>query len=309
MGALTSNRKRGDDYFKINLFPTPFDQSYSPISKKPKLSASMSLATTATYQAASSNSIASRIALYPDRKPGFPREVHAPVRNLRFGSSATSKNTEPTASPREAPADDMGRLGFFQRQFRNLKRLRDAAFGTIRHVDTKKQKEKTVIVNDSEDEDWENVSNDSSVEELETPPDFGGRWKGRRDTVENSQEPNFKTAEKGVRSIDSSVVTDVSNAIVKVGDVEKNGLSVLLAGEDSGVPSYKRLYDQSKKRDSKLAALDYHISLEQKRFQWHQLLRPPKIEQPIKKVGFSLLFYLLCTCIFSYMFLWHCIYA
>lgn len=282
MGALTSNRKRGDDFFKINSFSTPFDQSYCHISKKPKLSASMSLATTETYRAAPSNSIASRIALYPDRKPGFPREVHAPVRNLRLGSSATAKNTEPSASPRETPADYMGRLSFFSR---HLKRLRDAAIGSFRYVDTKKRKEKTVIEVDSEDEDREDVSDDSSVEELETPHDSGGRrWKGGRDNVENSQEPNYKTAEKGVRSIDSSVVTDVSNGIVKVDDVEKNGLSVLLAGDDSGVPCYRRLYDETKKRDSKLASLDYHIGLEQQRFQRHQLLRPLKKEQP-KKVG------------------------
>ncbi|KAH6769695.1 hypothetical protein C2S52_014498 [Perilla frutescens var. hirtella] len=288
MGALTSNRKRGDDYIKTLSFSTPFDHSCAHISKKPKLSLAMIQTTPETNRAsASSNSVVSRIAQYPDRKPGFQREVHAPVKNLRFGSPASAKNSESTASSRETPADKMGAFGFFWRRltcdkFKTYDKVKNAAFRSLRYVGLGKQKEKEEVIDlDSDDEDCRIVSNNSSIEEVEIV-DSVGRWKGGRGAVESSQEPNARTTEKGVRSLDSSVVTDVSNATTKVDGMEKTGL-LLWNPDDSGGPFYKTLHGRSKERDGKLARINFDIEIQEKRFQRLQLLRPTKIEEPIKK--------------------------
>lgn len=270
MGALSSNRKRGDDYFKTHSFATPFDQSYCHISKKPKLSVPMSQTSPEINRAASSNSVVSIIARYPERKSGFSREVHAPVRNSKFESSTSAKNTETAVSSRETTADKMGAFSFFSLR---LRRAQESAFRSLRYIVTGKQKETEVIELDSEDEGRDGISNDSGIEEL-VIVDSVGRWKGGQEAVENFQEPNARTAEKEVRSLDSSVVTDVSN-------------------DDPGVPSYRRLLDSSKKRNDKLANIKFDIEIQEKRFQGLHLLRPPKIEEPIKKVGCVLHFYLL----------------
>ncbi|XP_057772217.1 ubiquitin-like-specific protease ESD4 isoform X2 [Salvia miltiorrhiza] len=273
MGALTSNRKRGDDYFKNLTSPTPFDQSYGHISKKPKLSASMSQTTAETNRAAASNSVVARIAQYPDRKLGLPRVVHAPVRH-RLGSFSSAKNTVSSASSRESPPNTMGKYNFFSRQ---LERLKDSAFRSLRYVPWKqKEKEKEVIEldsSDSEEQDRDAISNDSSIEEVEIVDSVGRRRKGGEGAVE-----------KEVRSLDSSVVTDVSNAVARVHDMEKNGLSLSdPMADDSGRPPYKSLYDSTKKRDFIIANINFDIDLQEKRVQRLQLLRPPKKEEPIKK--------------------------
>ncbi|KAG6428127.1 hypothetical protein SASPL_112376 [Salvia splendens] len=266
MGALTSNRKRGDDYFKNLLF----DQSHGHISKKPKLSASMSQTTVDTNRAAAANSVAARIAQYPDRKLGFTRKVHAPV-NHRFGSSF--KNTVSAAGSRESPSDKMGKFSFLSRLL-NFEKLKDSALRSTRYIAPVKQKEKEVIeLDSSEDQDFDVVSNDSSIEEVEIVDSQERRWKGGEWVVE-----------KEVRSLDSSVVTDVSNA-AKVDDLKNYGLSLLdPMTDDSEVPLYKRWYDSIKKSDAKLAHISFNIDLQEKRAQGLQLLRPPKKEEPIKDV-------------------------
>ncbi|KAL0414739.1 UNVERIFIED_CONTAM: Ubiquitin-like-specific protease ESD4 [Sesamum radiatum] len=172
MGALTNNRKRGDDYYKsLVSFSPSIDQSCGHISKKPKLSVPMSEKTPENNLPASSISVVSRISQYPARKSGFPREVHAPVRNSRFGLFSSAKNTETTASSKESPSDNMGRFSFFHRS-RQYKQARDAAFRSLRYTSIGKQKEKEVIEVDSEDEIRDDVCDDSSIEENVTEECF-----------------------------------------------------------------------------------------------------------------------------------------
>ncbi|KAL1548454.1 Ulp1 peptidase [Salvia divinorum] len=271
MGALTSNRKRGDDYFKNLLSPTPFDQSHGHISKKPKLSASMSQTTADTNPGAAANSFAARIAQYPDRKLGFPRKVHAPV-NHRFGSSS-SKNTVSATGSRESPSDKMEKFSTIFSRLINLEKLKDSVLRPFRSIVPVKQKEKEVIeLDSSEEQDLDAVSNDSSIEEVEIVDSQERRWKGGEGVVE-----------KEVRSLDSSVVTDVSNA-AKVDDLKNNGLSMLdPMTDDSEELLYKKWYDIVKKRDAKLANISFNIDLQEKRAQRLLLLRPPKKEEPFKK--------------------------
>ncbi|KAL0457411.1 UNVERIFIED_CONTAM: Ubiquitin-like-specific protease ESD4 [Sesamum latifolium] len=220
MGALTNNRKRGDDYYKsLGSFSPSIDQLYGHISKKPKLSVPMSEKTPENNLPASSISVVSRISQYPARKSGFTREVHAPVRNSRFGLFSSAKNTESTASSKESPSDNMGRFSFFHLS-RYYNETRDKAFRSLRYTSIGKQKEKEVIEVDSEDENRDDVDDDSSIEEVEIANFEQSKLKGEKG-VESSLELNIKLGEKGLGSLDSSVITDVSNATAKVDDVEK----------------------------------------------------------------------------------------
>ncbi|KAK6138941.1 hypothetical protein DH2020_027322 [Rehmannia glutinosa] len=289
MGALTNNRKRGDDYFKSLVPPSsPIDQSCIHITKKPKLSVSPYQNTPDNSRYASSNSIVSRLSQYPDRKSGFSREVHAPVRNSRFGPFSSAKNSGIIASSKESPADKMGVFSVFSRLSR-YEKVKDVAIRSLRYAFTGKQKEKEVIEVDSEDENQDDVADDSSIEEVEIVDFVGSKRKGGRGDVENSQKLNVKMVEKEVRSFDSSMVTDASNAVAKAADWEKNVFMQLdQMPDDSGVPRYKRLYDQINKRDGKLASLKFDIELNEKRIQWFHLLRPQKKEEQIKVINLYL---------------------
>ncbi|KAG6435442.1 hypothetical protein SASPL_100316 [Salvia splendens] len=247
MGALTSNRKGVGDYFKHISSPTPFDKSYGHISKKPKLSACMRPTTPQTNRAAASvvNSVAARIAQYPERKLGFPRTVHAPVSH-RLGRLSSVL----AAGSRDSPADKMGRFGFF---YQNYDKIKDSALRSLRYVGSGKQKEEEMIRIDSSDElDCDPASKDSSIGKVEILDSQRRRWKGGEGDVE-----------KEVRSLDSYVVTDVSNAVAKVDDTEKNGLSLMdPAADDSEQPFYKKLHNQANKGILGSSTLVYYVAEE-----------------------------------------------
>ncbi|XP_047977533.1 ubiquitin-like-specific protease ESD4 [Salvia hispanica] len=252
MGALTSNRKGAGDYFKSISSPAPFDKSCGHISKKPKLSACMSPTTPPSV----GNSVAARIAKYPERKLGFPRTVHAPVSHRLAAGS------------RDSPADKMGRFGFF---YRNYEKIKESALRSLRYVGSGKQKEEEVIRIDSSDElDCDPASKDSSIGKVEIVDSQRRRWKGGEGAVE-----------KEVRSLDSYVITD---AVAKVDDTEKNGLSLMdSAAGDSEQPFYKKLHNQANKRDSGLINISLRIDSHEKQIQGLRLLRTAKKEEPIEK--------------------------
>ncbi|KAK4425862.1 Ubiquitin-like-specific protease ESD4 [Sesamum alatum] len=283
MGALTNNRKRGDDYYKSLVSSSPsIDQSYGHISKKPKISVPMSEKTPENNRPASSNSVVSIISQYPDRKSGFPREVHAPVRNSRVGFFSSAKNTESTVSSKESPSDKMGKFGFFPRWL-HYKNAKDEAVESLRYTSIRKQKEKEVIEVDSEDENRDDVYDDSSIEEVEIANFEQSKSKGEQG-VESSRELNIRIGEKGLGSLDSSVITDVSYATEKVADVEKMELMQLDQVPDgSGVPKYKRLFYEVKRKFSKLPDIAFDIELHEKVLQRLQVFRPQKKEDQIKK--------------------------
>ncbi|KAL1543079.1 Ulp1 peptidase [Salvia divinorum] len=275
MGALTCIRKRVDDYFKNVSSPAPFDQSHGHISKKLKLSACMSPTTPQANRAAAAsvvNSVAARIAQYPERKLGFPRTVHAPVSH-RFGSLSSAKDSVLAASSRDSSADKMGRFGFFPR-YLLYEKFKGSALRSLRYVGSGKQKEKEGIEIDSSDElDRDHASKDSSMGKVEIVDSQRRRWKGGEGTVE-----------KEVRPLDSYVVTDVSNAVAKVDDMEKNGLSLLDPTADgSEQPFYKKLQNEVKESDPRRVNISLRIDLQEKRLQELQLLLRTKKEEPVEK--------------------------
>ncbi|KAL6519824.1 hypothetical protein OROMI_032718 [Orobanche minor] len=276
MGALTNNRKRGDDYYNS---PFPIDPSGIHKTKKSRFSVSPPQSTPESSRPQSSNSIISKISQYPERKPGFSREVHAPVRNSRFGLFSSAKKRENTASSKDSP--EMGGFRVFSQLLRNqfvwrYQKAKVAAIESFCYATVRKEKEKEVIEIDSEDDNQDDVADDSSIEEVEAMVSVGSKRKTREKNDENSLKLNvLETVEKEVRSIDSSVVTDTSDAIAKV-DGGNNKV-------DSG-PMYKKLHNNAMERDCNLDRLKYHIGLHEKHIERLGLLSPRKKEEQIKKV-------------------------
>ncbi|KAL0434057.1 UNVERIFIED_CONTAM: Ubiquitin-like-specific protease ESD4 [Sesamum latifolium] len=235
MGALTSiNRKRPepDDYCKslVSISP-PIDQSYGHISKKPKRSAFANPGRNWPY------SIVSRLHSYPDSKPRFPREVHAPVpvRLSRFASCSQTKKVEGSAGFKESSAGNMGNCLGIQFPYEKVKN------GAIQSLNFcwkdselfvgEDELNEVIQIDDAEDENRVDVSDDSSVEEVGVVDVLGRKWKDGYMAVENSPERKLGMVENDLRSLDSSVVNYVSNPDEKVDAVEQM-MDVMLLDEE-----------------------------------------------------------------------------
>ncbi|GFP83465.1 ubiquitin-like-specific protease esd4 [Phtheirospermum japonicum] len=273
MGALTNNRKRGDDYFKSLVSPSSPIESCTHITKKPRFSVSPAQRSPENSRPQSSNSIVSRLSQYPDRVSVFSREVHAPVRNSRFGLFSAAKKSETAASSsKESPS--MGKFSTFNKLLK-YEQAKDLAFRSFRYLKVEKAKEKEVIEVDSDDENRDgDVADDASVEEVKIVDVVGTKRKGPRGDIKDSPDFNVKTVAKEVRSLNSSVVTDASNNAI---------IAKLDDGDNSGLPGYKRLYNWISGRESKLQSLKLDIELHEKRRERFRIFRPQKKEEPIKK--------------------------
>ncbi|CAA3011386.1 ubiquitin-like-specific protease ESD4 [Olea europaea subsp. europaea] len=283
MGALTINRKRGEDYIKSRaLFSPLFDHSYTHVSKKPRLPNSMNQNTVDFDRPLSAKSVNSRISEYPDSKPRFRREVHAPIRCYRFGFSA-SKKIESSSSSEESTVVRMGNIyGTLKSRLEEAKVI---AMKTFRYVG--KENEKEVIEIDDEKERQGDISEELSVSEVEVVDFPTSKWKEGNDVLRNSQELKGKMVEKNFQSLDSSVVSDASFVNVNV-DSTENKMDLRLLNQESdmsGVPVHRKLYDSAKRRNDKLGILGFAIELQEKIFQRLQLFRPQrKVEETKKQV-------------------------
>ncbi|KAL3626518.1 hypothetical protein CASFOL_030067 [Castilleja foliolosa] len=272
MGALTNNRKRGDDHYKSLVTPSSPIESCTHITKKTRFSVSLAQRSPENILPQSSNSIVTRLSQYPDRVSPFSREVHAPVRNSKFGLFSAAKKSETVASSsKESPS--MGRFSF--NRLLKYKQAKDLAVGSFRFLKIEKAKEKEVIEVDSDDENRDgDVADDASVEEVEI---VGSKRKGPRGDIKESPNFNVKTVEKEVRSLNSSVVTDVSN----------NASTAMVTDVDnSDLPLYKRMYNWIMGRsESKRRSLNFHIELHEKHLARFRVFQPQKKEEPIKDVS------------------------
>ncbi|KEH37255.1 ubiquitin-like-specific protease ESD4-like protein [Medicago truncatula] len=180
MGMTTSNRKRSEECMSVLTNHTTISIS-QPSSKRPKFSYQ------STRPVSTSNAIVSRLSRYPDTKPQFLREVHAPCRPRKFNLSRKLSNF--------GDFIDMG--NFLQRNYEKVKR---SALGKCRLVT---QKEKVVIDLDSDGED----SDDSGVVE-----------------VVEIRDTEMKDVEIGVqRRLTDSALT---NAVVNVEDHDLSSVHV-----------------------------------------------------------------------------------
>ncbi|KAK4433915.1 Ubiquitin-like-specific protease ESD4 [Sesamum alatum] len=276
MGTLTSiNRKRSDDYCKsLVSISSPIDQSYGHISKKPRLSAFANPGRNRPY------SIVSRLQLYPDSKPRFSREVHAPV-PVRFSRFGPCSKVEGSASLR----GNMGNCLGIQLPYEKVKN------GAIRSLKFfwkdselfggEDKLNEVIQIDDAEDENRVDVSDDLSVEEVGVVDDLGRKRKNGYRAVAISAQG----VEKDLRSVDSSVVTNVSNPDEKVDAVNQMMDAMLLDEEPNAlcVPAHRKLYDFAKGRDGNIKRLDLEIEYNEKCRQRFQLMRSQKKGKQIRK--------------------------
>ncbi|KAL2470357.1 Ubiquitin-like-specific protease ESD4 [Abeliophyllum distichum] len=289
MGALTINRKRGDDYFKSPAPISPsFDCSCPHVSKKPKLSNSMNQNTAEFDRPLYAKSVNSRISEYPDSKPMFTREVHAPIRTSRFGFCASKNKIENSAATEERSASRMGNI--YGTLKLRLEKAKLSAIKTLRYVgkeneSVEKENEKEFIeIDDEEEGRQDDMSEDLSVQEVERVDFPRSKWKEGNGILENSQEHEGIMVERNFQSL-GYVVSDTSRVNVKEDSME-NMMDLMLLDQEpdlSGVPVHRKLYDSAKKRNDRLGNLSFAIELQEKLFQRLQLFRPQKKVEEAKK--------------------------
>lgn len=277
MGALSSNRKRGDDYFSLNRTLPDFDLRIDThISKKPRLS----LMHHTPDRPVLSKSSVSRIYRYPVAPPPLPREVHAPCRILKFGLTGRSSQESSWFKKSgfrevEERGDGMGNFLSY-----HYERSKSSAINSLRYV--KKDKE---VIDVEAEAVRDDVSEDSSIQELEVVED--GR-DGRSVVLDQGSLDNngdvvnvqgdVKAVERNLLTSSSSAVTDLTNGILKVETPEKMLYSLSLSRNPgvSGVPVHKTLLKSAERLNPNLSRLRYQIEYLEKRRSTFRLLHPEK---------------------------------
>lgn len=262
MGALTSNRKRGDDYFSVN---SKSPGSSSPLfegrsSKKARLELDLSANLTPDRPHPLKSAI-SRLLQYPELKTQFKREPHAPVRPSKFGLFG-SRNNESRDTCRRSSILEMGNL--LSRKYKDTRR---DALDSFRYV----RNDKEVIEVDKKEE----ISEDSSVEEVEVLDVHRDlKWKDGNADAEDSKKYDGRDMDLDFRPSSSSAVTNVNNLNSKTEKTEKLLESLSLSKET--LSAHKKLLDDAERRNDKLKLLKFQIELKEKERKTQQLLRPQK---------------------------------
>ncbi|KAG5574012.1 hypothetical protein H5410_063778 [Solanum commersonii] len=267
MGALASNRKRGNDFFSSNC-KTPL----SNLSKKLKLSA--------LNPPLSSKSTVQRFFKYPDPINPIRREVHAPCRKLRFGFKQTKSNTVNYKGVSEYSGSEMGNC---------LSR---------KHEETKRSDFDGLRKDIDGDDAKEGFFEDSSIEEVEA-------WgcKNSDFDIAAADANGFDELERCCEKSDL-LGQEVDDDVQILDDYDGNDLSVLTTGLDDGnvkeesvgkmidslamnptsdsyfyVPLYRKLLGSVEKISDNLKRLQFQIGLNEKSLETNRLLRPQKKEE------------------------------
>lgn len=282
MGALTSNRKRGDECLNLNhTLLSPYSQDLfrrvdTHVSKKPRFSSMQQ----SSDPAVSWKSAASRIQRYPEPTAKLCRGVHAPCRVFNFGFAASS-NRESRA--RVGEVDEKVGLGNMGNVLSSrYEKAKNSAIHALRYF----KKDKEVI--DVEDDGVQDVaSEDSSIEEIEVVEDgregrsmvSDERSRGAVGVgVSINQELEVKNVDRRLWQSSSSGVTELSNANLKTLD----SLTLHETDVALGVPPHKKWLDSAEKRNPKLRDLSYQIKLYEARRSSLHALRPAKQPEEVK---------------------------
>ncbi|XP_057430352.1 ubiquitin-like-specific protease ESD4 [Lotus japonicus] len=250
MGVMTSHRKRPEECMNVNhsttttTTPPPDSQR-----KRPRLLNSMS------RPAPTPNGIVSRISRYPDAKPPLIREVHAPCRNRKFDLVRRDLAEPRTPARARATVDVKGSV-----LFAAYEEARRSALAEVRYLPSKG---KEVIDVDAESS-GRGVSDDSGVGEVVEVHDLeakvvvdGGVVRRRQST----SSPDSALTNKG----DNSLKVVVSGGKVWGSEIDF-----------SSVQAYKKLIESADRRDDRLKRLEFEITLNEKRRETFNLLRPKK---------------------------------
>ncbi|XP_061961824.1 ubiquitin-like-specific protease ESD4 [Populus nigra] len=276
MGALTSSGNHKRDH-PCNYNPYSNSPDFH-ISKKPRFSTMHQTRKFNNQTLGSSNSIASRISKYPETATKFRREVHAPCSFQKFTLSRVKSGG---FSDKER---NLGREGDVMGNFlsRKLDYAKQSAFGAIRYL----VKEKEVIDVDDESEKIEKeiVSEDSSIEEVEVFEEDGREggsavldWMLRNGVVGSENDGDVKILEeRSVVTIDGNL--GVENTGKMLGSLALNNEFGVLT-----VETYKKLLEDTERRNGRLGSLKFEIEYNEKRWDSFKALRPVK-KEPVEEI-------------------------
>lgn len=281
MGALTSNRKRGNDFFSSNC-KTPL----SNFSKKLKLSP--------INPPFPSKSAVQRFFKYPDPVNPIRREVHAPVRKLRFGCKGTTSYIGNFKGVLESSGTEMGNSG--SRKYEEAKRSVFDDDGLKKNVE--------VIDVDDDDDGKEGVSEDSSIEEVEglrcekSDLDIdGGGGKGFDDSsIEELESLGCEKSDvlgQNVMKVDDGKESSVVTMGLDDGNLKEESVGKMIDSlamnptSDSFfyVPLYKKLLGSVEKISDKLKRIHFQIGFNEKCLETNRLLQSQRKEEGVKEVA------------------------
>lgn len=257
MGALTSNRKRGDEYLSLNPgIPSP-NSNFQTSAKRARF-----LSPSINPTPITSKSAISRLSRYPDAKPPLPR-LHAPCANLRFGA-----NPRPNRRPsfeRESVSDADEVMGNFLSS--NYFRLKNTALAACRYLRGEKNSaqrlrdvrdfdvEEIVVVGASSEEE-----DDSGVEEIVV--------------VEDDVELGDGNVRRGGDDDSDTRMEDRAEASPSMLRSEFSGLD--LEPGISSVSAYKKLMRAVEERTPRLRELGFEIEVNELKRSFLKSLRPVK---------------------------------
>ncbi|ONI28276.1 hypothetical protein PRUPE_1G135200 [Prunus persica] len=276
MGALTSNRKRGDECLSLNsAHPSPYSQNFQ-ISKRPRFSYVKQIPDRPIL---SSNSVASRVSRYPDIKPPLTR-VHAPCRTGKFGFFSNREDSSPKTRgvhEKERSGVIMGSLLSF-----HLEKAKSRALDTFRYLNKGKE-----VIELDEEVETDRVSEDSSIEEVLAIEEDDREGPSVVDYVQELDTKMVDCGPQGTQPSASSVVSDLTtltNGPFKVDSAGKmlDSLSLNREVEVPSVVVYKQLLESVERRTPKLEHLHSQIEFNVSKLSLLESLRPQK--KPVKVV-------------------------
>ncbi|XP_042516949.1 ubiquitin-like-specific protease ESD4 isoform X2 [Macadamia integrifolia] len=285
MGALTTNRKRGDSWFSLSHVFSPLfskDSDFRPelqTAKKPRISP-INLNT--QWQLSSPNTV-SRICRYPGGVPRLPREVHAPCRNSRFARPASSfRESLPgigRVNENQESIDEMGNL-----LVRRYDAAKTTAVGALQHLRKDKAPEIDVEMEFSKDE----IPDDSSIEEIEVLDD-GREWLSvvsDRTSNETNADVLLQDAHAKLPAYGQQPSFSAVSELTKVDEGGKMmvSLSVSHGAEELGMLPHKKLLESAERRNPKLSYLNSKISFLEKKLLSIALLFPKRQAKRLAEV-------------------------
>lgn len=261
MGALARSRKRIDECLSSNCAQeaSPFSPNFH-ISKRAKFSSPKQ---SPTAPKPSSNSAVARVSRYPALKLPLPR-IHAPCKPEKFSSGSSRGGAE------QQSGDTMGNV------FDIVPRYFRAKYEALRTFQSRKKDKEVIELDEEEEEETNQVSKDSSIEE------DGTDESDQRPREVDVQELETKmvgceaqaTQPPSASSVASDLTTLTMTTTSKVESSEMLGLLSLLNPED--LPSYKKLIEAVERRTPKLKHLDFQIEVGESRRAHYESLRPKK---------------------------------
>ncbi|KAJ4968828.1 hypothetical protein NE237_015529 [Protea cynaroides] len=282
MGALTTNRKRSDNWFSLRYACSPFSSKdeFRPdfhTSKKPRFSP---MHISPERHLSSLNTV-SRLCRYPEEVPRLPREVHGPCRRSKFGHPTSSIRQSLPGIGRvcenQESIDEMG--NFLIRRYDAVKAT---AVGAVQYL----RKDKAPVI-DVEAECSKDVnSDDSSIEEIEVLDD--GR-EGRsvvsdRRSYETNADVLMQDAHAKFPAYGQQPSFSTVSELTKVDEAGKMmaSLSVSRGAEELGMLPYKKLLESAERRNPKLNFLGFEIKLFETK--WSFLFPKRQEKKPAKDV-------------------------